>query len=79
MYAQDATDKSGHLAKLYLRELRMQAFMYKVASSFGPPFQCTATGSSRVSESTPLIVGSTLAFTVVGEFRIKHPIIMFLI
>lgn len=41
---QDANDKSGHLAKLYLRDLRMQAFMYKAASTWGPSFQCSATG-----------------------------------
>lgn len=43
-HAQDANDKAGHLAKLYLRDLRMQAFMYKAASKWGPSFQCSATG-----------------------------------
>lgn len=43
-HAQDENDKSGHLAKLYLRDLRMQAFMYKAASTWGPSFQCSATG-----------------------------------
>lgn len=48
MYSQDASDKSGHLAKLYLRDLRMQTFMYKAANTWGPSFQCSATGNTRI-------------------------------
>lgn len=60
MYSQDKNDKSGHLAKLYLRELRMQSFMYKAANTWGPTFQCSATGTYR-DETAPIAVGSTLA------------------
>ncbi|XP_040168150.1 uncharacterized protein LOC120903033 [Anopheles arabiensis] len=69
MFAQDENDKSGHLAKLYLRELRMQSFMYKAGNAWGPTFQCSATGTYR-DETAPIAVGSTLAVatvcTVVG-------------
>lgn len=41
---QDENDRAGHTAKLNLRELRMQSFMYKAANTWGPPFQCSATG-----------------------------------
>lgn len=60
MYAQDENDKSGHLAKLFLRDLRMQSFMYKETNQFGPKFQCSATGTYR-DETAPLAVGTTLA------------------
>ncbi|GAB0087676.1 uncharacterized protein DMENIID0001_020150 [Sergentomyia squamirostris] len=60
MYAQDEDDRSGHLAKLYLRDLRMQAFMYKKANTWGPSYQCSATGTYR-DETAPIAVGSTLA------------------
>ncbi|XP_055629820.1 uncharacterized protein LOC129770780 [Toxorhynchites rutilus septentrionalis] len=69
MYSQDENDKSGHLAKLYLRDLRMQSFMYKSSNNWGPTFQCSATGTYR-DETAPIAVGSTLAIatvcTVVG-------------
>lgn len=32
---QDENDKSGHLAKLYLRDTRMQAFMYRAGNQWG--------------------------------------------
>ena len=32
---EDENDKSGHLAKLYLRDTRMQAFMYRAAGQWG--------------------------------------------
>lgn len=64
MYSQDENDKSGHLAKLYLRETQMQGFMFKATSNWGPPFQCSASGTYR-DESAPLFVGSTLALAVV--------------
>uniref|UniRef100_A0A6B2EAK0 Putative lysosome-associated membrane glycoprotein 5 n=1 Tax=Phlebotomus kandelakii TaxID=1109342 RepID=A0A6B2EAK0_9DIPT len=60
MFAQDDDDRSGHLAKLYLRDLRMQSFMYKKASTWGPSYQCSATGTYR-DETAPIAVGSTLA------------------
>ncbi|XP_038113698.1 uncharacterized protein LOC6040526 isoform X1 [Culex quinquefasciatus] len=69
MFSQDENDKAGHLAKLYLRELRMQSFMYKSSNTWGPTFQCSATGTYR-DETAPIAVGSTLAVatvcTVVG-------------
>lgn len=60
MYAQDESDRSGHLAKLYLRDLKMQSFMYKKTNNWGPTFQCSATGTYR-DETAPVAVGSTLA------------------
>lgn len=63
MYSPDENDKSGHLAKLYLRDLRMQSFMYKAANSWGPTFQCSATGTYR-DEAAPLAVGLTLGACV---------------
>ncbi|XP_055376960.1 uncharacterized protein LOC129609107 [Condylostylus longicornis] len=64
MYAPaDSDDKSGHIAKLYLRETRMQSFMYKANGLWGPVFVCSATGSYR-DETAPLAVGTTLAVFV---------------
>lgn len=69
MFSQDENDRSGHLAKLFLRETRMQGFMYKAGGQWGPPFQCSATGSYR-DESAPFYLGTILAvaciLTVVG-------------
>lgn len=65
MFAQDKTDVSGHLAKLYLRDLKMQSFMYKATNNWGPTFQCSATGTYR-SETAPLTVGSILAVCCLG-------------
>lgn len=42
----------------------MQSFMYKAANQWGPPFQCSATGTYR-DETAPIAVGSTLALAVV--------------
>ncbi|XP_026477469.1 uncharacterized protein LOC113383417 [Ctenocephalides felis] len=61
-------------AKVYLRDFRLQAFMYKADNNFGPPFGCTLGGSVR-SETAPIAVGSTLAIAVLctvtgyGVFR----------
>lgn len=65
IFAQDQNDMSGHLAKLYLRELKMQSFMYKENNQWGPTFQCSATGTYR-SESAPMAVGSSLAVACLG-------------
>lgn len=47
----------------------MQSFMYKSSNTWGPTFQCSATGTYR-DETAPIAVGSTLAVatvcTVVG-------------
>lgn len=63
MFSPDENDKSGHIAKLYLRDLRMQSFMYKASGKWGPPFQCSATGTYR-DETAPLAVGTALAVAV---------------
>ncbi|CAO1345794.1 unnamed protein product [Diamesa tonsa] len=64
MYSQDENDKSGHLAKLFLRDTRLQGFMYKAGGLFGPPFECSATGSYR-DESAPFFFGTTLAIATI--------------
>uniref|UniRef100_A0A336LR72 CSON012856 protein n=1 Tax=Culicoides sonorensis TaxID=179676 RepID=A0A336LR72_CULSO len=61
----DSSDRSGHTAKLYLREIQMQAFMFKKANVWGPEFECSATGTYR-DETAPLFTGLTLAFAVAG-------------
>ncbi|XP_055907302.1 lysosome-associated membrane glycoprotein 5 [Eupeodes corollae] len=64
MYAPlESGDKSGHIARLYLRELRMQSFMFKDSGKWGPSFHCSATGSYR-DETMPLAVGTALAISV---------------
>lgn len=61
LYAPDGTDDlSGHIARLYLRDLHMQSFMFKESGKWGPPFHCSATGSYR-DETAPLAVGTALA------------------
>lgn len=65
MFAQDKNDMSGHLAKLFLRDLKMQSFMYKSSNQWGPTFQCSATGTYR-SETAPMAVGTSLAFACLG-------------
>ncbi|XP_067613763.1 lysosome-associated membrane glycoprotein 5 [Eurosta solidaginis] len=59
----DSGDMSGHIARLYLRDLHMQSFMFKETGKWGPPFHCTATGSYR-DETAPLAVGTALAIAV---------------
>ncbi|XP_023037054.1 lysosome-associated membrane glycoprotein 5 [Drosophila willistoni] len=64
MYApQDSGDQSGHIARLYLRDLHMQSFMFKESGKWGPSFHCSATGSYR-DETAPLAVGTALAIAV---------------
>lgn len=41
----------------------MQSFMYRAANSWGPTFQCSATGTYR-DEAAPLAVGLTLGACV---------------
>lgn len=52
----------------------MQSFMYRAANSWGPTFQCSATGTYR-DESAPLAVGLTLGacvlLTVAGNFSLN--------
>ncbi|XP_018785312.1 PREDICTED: lysosome-associated membrane glycoprotein 5 [Bactrocera latifrons] len=59
----DSGDMSGHIARLYLRDLHMQSFMFKESGKWGPPFHCSATGSYR-DETAPLAVGTALAIAV---------------
>lgn len=61
----ESGDMSGHVAKLFLRNLKIQSFMYKQSGAFGPPFQCTATGSYR-DEAAPLYVGTALALATLA-------------
>ncbi|SPP84730.1 lysosome-associated membrane glycoprotein 5 [Drosophila guanche] len=64
MYApHDSGDQSGHIARLYLRDLHMQSFMFKETGKWGPSFHCSATGSYR-DETAPLAVGTALAIAV---------------
>ncbi|EDW70366.1 lysosome-associated membrane glycoprotein 5 isoform X1 [Drosophila virilis] len=59
----DSGDQSGHIARLYLRDLHMQSFMFKESGKWGPSFHCSATGSYR-DETAPLAVGTALAIAV---------------
>lgn len=64
MYApHDSGDQSGHIARLYLRDMHMQSFMFKDSGKWGPSFHCSATGSYR-DETAPLAVGTALAIAV---------------
>lgn len=78
MYAPlDSGDQSGHIARLYLRDLHMQSFMFKESGNWGPSFHCSATGSYR-DETAPLAVGTALAIAVLltisgyGGWRYNH-------
>ncbi|XP_013104124.1 lysosome-associated membrane glycoprotein 5 [Stomoxys calcitrans] len=63
MHAPLDSDQSGHIARLYLRDMHMQSFMFKESGKWGPPFHCSATGSYR-DETAPLAVGTALAIAV---------------
>lgn len=60
----DDNDRSGQQAKLYLRDIHLQAFMFKKTNAWGPVFECSISGSYR-DESAPLYTGLTLLFGVV--------------
>ncbi|XP_060807998.1 uncharacterized protein LOC106142109 isoform X2 [Amyelois transitella] len=62
---QDATPATGHRAKLYLRQMRLQAFMYKRDGEFGPPWHCSDSARAR-SEAAPVAVGAALAIATAG-------------
>lgn len=51
---------TAHRAKLYLREMRLQAFMYKRGGEFGPSWACARAARAR-AESAPVAVGAALA------------------
>ncbi|XP_035451601.1 uncharacterized protein LOC118277043 [Spodoptera frugiperda] len=57
---QDANPATAHRAKLYLREMRLQAFMYKRGGEFGPSWACARAARAR-AESAPVAVGAALA------------------
>ncbi|XP_023160241.1 lysosome-associated membrane glycoprotein 5 [Drosophila hydei] len=59
----ESGDQSGHIARLYLRDMHMQSFMFKESGKWGPSFHCSATGSYR-DETAPLAVGTALAIAV---------------
>lgn len=60
MTEDDATAAAGHKAKLYLRQMRLQPFMFKRDGEFGPPWHCSEPGRAR-SEAAPVAVGAALA------------------
>ncbi|XP_052747804.1 lysosome-associated membrane glycoprotein 1 [Galleria mellonella] len=62
---EDATANSGHRAKLYLRQMRLQAFMYKRDGEFGPVWHCSDSARAR-SEAAPVAVGAALAIATAG-------------
>lgn len=72
---QDSNDKSGHLAKLFLRDTQMQSFMYKPTNQWGPSIPCNMTGTFH-DETGPIAVGTSLLFavgvTVVGYAVWRH-------
>lgn len=57
---EDANPTTGHRAKLYLREMRLQPFMYKRGGEFGPPWACARAARAR-AEAAPVAVGAALA------------------
>ncbi|XP_048488199.1 uncharacterized protein LOC105385071 isoform X2 [Plutella xylostella] len=61
----DATNTAGHRAKLYLRQMRLQAFMFKRDGEFGPPWHCSDSARAR-SETAPVAVGAALALATAG-------------
>ncbi|XP_049882324.1 uncharacterized protein LOC126378169 [Pectinophora gossypiella] len=64
--AEDETNSNaGHRAKLYLRQMRLQAFMYKKDGEFGPPWHCSDSSRGR-SEAAPVAVGAALAIATAG-------------
>ncbi|XP_046974621.1 lysosome-associated membrane glycoprotein 1 [Vanessa cardui] len=55
----------AHRAKLYLRQMRLQAFMFKRDGEFGPPWHCSDSARAR-SETAPVAVGAALAIATAG-------------
>ncbi|XP_032524516.1 lysosome-associated membrane glycoprotein 1 [Danaus plexippus] len=54
----------AHRAKLYLRQMRLQPFMFKREGEFGPPWHCSESLSR--SEAAPVAVGAALAVATAG-------------
>ncbi|CAG4975245.1 lysosome-associated membrane glycoprotein 5 [Colias croceus] len=63
---EDASNPTtAHRAKLYLRQMRLQPFMFKRDGLFGPPWKCSDANRTR-SETAPVAVGSALAIATAG-------------
>ncbi|XP_072933730.1 uncharacterized protein [Epargyreus clarus] len=66
MAEEDAGNSNvAHRAKLYLRQMRLQAFMFKRDGEFGPPWHCSDATRAR-SEAAPVAVGAALAIATAG-------------
>ncbi|CAG5059865.1 unnamed protein product [Parnassius apollo] len=61
----DTNSNIAHRAKLYLRQMRLQAFMFKRDGEFGPPWHCSDSARTR-SEAVPVAVGAALAIATAG-------------
>ncbi|CAG9790058.1 unnamed protein product [Diatraea saccharalis] len=61
----DTSAATAQRAKLYLRQMRLQAFMYKRDGEFGPPWHCSDSARAR-SEAAPVAVGAALAIATAG-------------
>ncbi|XP_063370569.1 uncharacterized protein LOC134658832 isoform X2 [Cydia amplana] len=61
----DTSPATAHKAKLYLRQMRLQAFMFKRDGEFGPPWHCSDSARAR-SETAPVAVGAALAIATAG-------------
>ncbi|XP_028027581.1 lysosome-associated membrane glycoprotein 1 [Bombyx mandarina] len=55
----------AHKAKLYLRQMRLQPFMFKRSGEFGPAWHCAGAARAR-SEAAPVAVGAALAVATAG-------------
>ncbi|XP_050680403.1 uncharacterized protein LOC126976194 [Leptidea sinapis] len=63
---EDASNpNTAHRAKLYLRQMRLQPFMFRRDGLFGPSWKCSDANRSR-SETAPVAVGSALAIATAG-------------
>ncbi|XP_061724930.1 uncharacterized protein LOC133530890 [Cydia pomonella] len=61
----ETSPATAHKAKLYLRQMRLQAFMFKRDGEFGPPWHCSDSARAR-SETAPVAVGAALAIATAG-------------
>ncbi|XP_037293602.1 uncharacterized protein LOC115448719 [Manduca sexta] len=62
---EDTSPNTGHRAKLYLRQMRLQPFMFKRDGEFGPAWHCSDSARAR-SEAAPVAVGAALAVATAG-------------
>ncbi|GBP26315.1 hypothetical protein EVAR_95486_1 [Eumeta japonica] len=61
----EVSTPQSHRGKLFLREMRLQAFMFKREGEFGPPWHCSDSAKAR-SETAPVAVGAALALATAG-------------